>query len=398
MADWSLIEAFAEPTRAPGGASMQETDPDASPVCSLYIGIMTGSSLDGIDAVVADFAAQRPLLVGHTRAALTAELRSELLRLSSAGPDELHRAAVASQHLARGYAHAVEELLLHAGVEPAQVRAIGVHGQTVRHRPDAGYTIQLNAPAALAELTGIDVVADFRSRDIAAGGQGAPLVPAFHSYLFSTSAARAVVNIGGIANLTAMPQAGSGRPVLGFDCGPGNVLIDAWASQHLREPFDRDGRWAGAGHSNAALLESMLREPYFALAPPKSTGRELFGQDWISHRLAQRALAPQDVQATLTRLTAATIGAAVAAHAADSADVLVCGGGAFNSTLMRMLAQECAPRPVRSTAELGVEPDHVESLAFAWLAREHLARRPASLPEVTGARGARVLGALYPAA
>jgi len=267
----------------------------------------------------------------------------------------------------------------------------------VRHRPDAGYTIQLNAPATLAELAGIDVVADFRSRDIAAGGQGAPLLPVFHAGLFTADAARAVVNIGGIANVTGLAPAGSPEPVIGFDCGPGNVLIDAWASEHLGHPFDRDGHWAAGGHSSATLLESMLQEPYFALAPPKSTGRELFNMEWLQHRLARRDLAPRDVQATLTRLTAVAIGAAIARHVEHAADVLVCGGGAFNAALMRMLAEECAPRPVVSTAEFGVAPDQVEAFAFAWLAREHLHGRAASLPSVTGARGTRVLGALYPA-
>jgi anhydro-N-acetylmuramic acid kinase len=372
---------------------MSETDVASS----LYIGLMTGTSLDGVDAVLADFSGAHPRLIGHSHLGLTPEVRRELLLLSSAGWDELHRAAVVSQHLARSFANAVENLLLAAQLEPEQVRAIGVHGQTVRHRPDAAYTIQLNAPATLAELTGIDVVADFRSRDIAAGGQGAPLLPAFHAGLFTTHTARAIVNIGGIANVTGLPAAGSAQPVIGFDCGPGNVLIDAWASEHLREPLDRDGDWAAGGHSNATLLAALLNEPYFPLPPPKSTGRELFNREWLAHKLAQRKLAPRDVQTTLTRLTAATIGQAIARHVAYAGDVLICGGGAFNSTLMRMLGEECAPRTVATTAKLGVAPDHVEALAFAWLAREHLQRRTASLPAVTGARGARVLGALYPA-
>ena len=362
----------------------------------LYVGLMTGTSLDGVDAVLADLAGAQPRLIGHTHLALTAEMRKELLLLSSAGWDELHRAAVVAQHLARSFANAVEDLLLSAQIEADQVRAIGVHGQTVRHRPEAGYTIQLNAPATLAELTGIDVVADFRSRDIAAGGQGAPLLPAFHAGLFTTHTPRAVVNIGGVANVSGLPAAGSPEPVIGFDCGPGNVLIDAWAEEHLAEPFDRDGDWAAGGHSNATLLSALLDEPYFSLPPPKSTGRELFNREWLTHKLAQRKLAPRDVQASLTRLTAASIGQAIAQHFAPAGDVLVCGGGAFNATLMRMLGEECAPRPVASTAQFGVAPDHVEALAFAWLAREHLQRRPASLPAVTGARGARILGALYP--
>ena len=362
-----------------------------------YVGVMTGTSLDGVDAVLADLSGERPRLIGHTRLALTAEVRKELLLLSSAGWDELHRAAIVSQHMARSFANAIEHLLLGAQASAKQVRAIGVHGQTVRHRPDAGYTIQLNAPATLAELTGIDVVADFRSRDIAAGGQGAPLLPAFHAGLFSTHTPRAVVNIGGIANVTGLAAVGSADPVIGFDSGPGNVLMDAWAAEHLREPFDRDGDWAAGGHSNATLLSAMLDEPYFSLPPPKSTGRELFNREWLEHKLAQRKLAPRDVQTSLTRLTAASIGQAVARHVAQARDVLVCGGGAFNSTLMRMLGEECAPRPVATTAKFGVAPDHVEALAFAWLAREYVECRPVPLSAVTGARGARILGALYPA-
>jgi anhydro-N-acetylmuramic acid kinase len=363
----------------------------------LYIGLMTGTSLDGVDAVLADLTGSPPRIVGRIHLSLADDLRGELLSLSQSGSDELHRSAIASQHLARSYARAVRQLLLETGVEAGQVQAIGAHGQTVRHRPEAGYTIQLNAPATLAELAGIDVVADFRSRDIAAGGQGAPLLPVFHAGIFTADAPRAVVNVGGIANVTGLPAADSREPVTGFDCGPGNVLLDAWAAQHLGHPFDRDGHWAAGGHSNATLLQALLDEPYFSLPPPKSTGRELFNPQWVSHKLARRDLDPRDVQATLTRLTAVTIGQAIAQHVAQATDVLVCGGGAFNATLMRMLGEECAPRPVASTATLGIAPDHVEAFAFAWLAREHVHGRPASLPAVTGARGARVLGALYPA-
>jgi anhydro-N-acetylmuramic acid kinase len=363
----------------------------------LYIGVMTGTSLDGVDAVLADLAGLQPRMLEHAHLSLADDLRRELLVLSSSGSDEFHRGAVASQHLARVFASAVQQLLRSAQVDPEQVRAIGVHGQTVRHNPEAGYTIQLNAPAALAELTGIDVVADFRSRDVAAGGQGAPLLPAFHAALFTTQSPRAVVNIGGIANVTGLPAVGGGEAVIGFDCGPGNMLIDAWAAQYVGHPFDRDGAWAASGHTNATLLQALLQEPYFSLPPPKSTGRELFNPEWLSPRLAQRTIDPRDVQATLTRLTAATVGQAISRHVPHAADVLVCGGGAFNSTLMRMLGEECAPRAVASTAALGIAPDQVEAFAFAWFAREHLHGRPASMPAVTGARGPRVLGALYPA-
>lgn len=363
----------------------------------LFVGLMSGTSVDGVDAVLADFAALPPRLIGHVHHGFAAELRDALLRLNRPGEDDLHRAAVAAQHLARAYAAAVQDLLLHAEVEAAAVRAIGAHGQTVRHRPEAGYTLQLNAPATLAELTGIDVVADFRSRDVAAGGQGAPLTPAFHAALFTAEAPRAVVNIGGISNLTGLPGRASDAAVIGFDCGPGNVLIDAWALEHLGEPIDRDGRWAAGGRVDADLLEALLAEPFFAAPPPKTTGRELFNVDWLHTRLARRAhVDPHAVATTLTRLTATAIGRALDAHFPQAQDVIVCGGGAHNATLMKMLAEEVAPRPLRSSAKLGVAPEHVEALAFAWLAREFLARRPGNLPAVTGAEGPRVLGCLYP--
>ena len=362
----------------------------------LFVGLMTGTSLDGIDAVLADFSSTRHVLRGHVHHELAAELREAMLRLNHADGDELHRAAVAGQHLARAYAAAVGDLLMSAEVDAEAVRAIGAHGQTVRHRPEAGYTIQVNAPAMLAELAGIDVVADFRSRDIAAGGQGAPLVPAFHAAVFRGEAARAVVNIGGISNLTGLPALGVESPVLGFDCGPGNVLMDAWALEHLGEPVDRDGRWAAGGQVHAGLLASLLAEPYFSLAPPKSTGRDLFGRDWLQARLVAFRVEPHDVQATLAQLTATVIADAIGRYFAEAADVVVCGGGAFNRTLMRRLAATCAPRPVFASEALGVAADQVEALAFAWLAREFVEGRSANLPAVTGARGPRRLGALYP--
>jgi len=362
----------------------------------LYIGLMSGTSLDGVDAVLADFGGPRPRLLAHAHHEFAPELRIELMRLNTPGENELHRAAVAAQHLARGYASIVEDLLLHAEVEAAEVRAIGVHGQTVRHRPDAGYTLQLNAPATLAELSAIDVVADFRARDVAAGGQGAPLVPAFHAAAFECAFPRAVVNVGGIANLSGLPAGGAG-PVLGFDCGPGNVLLDAWAQAYLGKPFDRDGEWAAGGSASDSLLVELLDEPFLAQPPPKSTGRDLFNLDWLRRRLSAAApMAPRDVQATLARFTARCVADAIARHFPHAADVVVCGGGAFNRTLMRMLSDECGGRPIRSSADLGIAPDQVEAFAFAWLAHAHLLRLPGNLPSVTGARGARTLGALYP--
>ncbi len=367
---------------------------------NLYIGIMSGTSLDGIDAVLADFAGHAVRLVGHERRDFAPELRESLAALQSPGANELHRAAVAAQHLAHAYALAIGDLLHHAGVEAGAVRAAGIHGQTVRHQPDAGYTIQLNAPATVAELTGIDVIADFRSRDVAAGGQGAPLVPAFHAGVFRGTAARAVVNIGGIANITGLAAAGSAAPVIGFDCGPGNVLLDGWMQRHQGQAYDRDGGWAASGHSHAGLLQALLAEPYFRAAPPKSTGRDLFNAAWLD-RVLQGVdpggrLPRQDVQATLTRLTASGIAQAQQRWFAPARDIVVCGGGAYNRTLMRMLDEECAPLPVRSAAELGIAPEHVEALAFAWLAREHVQGRCGNLPAVTGAREERVLGARYP--
>jgi len=357
---------------------------------------MTGTSLDGIDAVLVDFSSAKPQLRGHVHHELAAELRDALLQLNQPGENELHRAAVTAQHLAHAYAAAVGDLLLEAGVEAQAVRAIGAHGQTVRHQPESGYTIQVNAPATLAELTRIDVVADFRSRDIAAGGQGAPLAPAFHAAAFRGEAPRAVVNIGGISNLTGLPAAGVDSPVLGLDCGPGNVLIDAWALEHLGEPVDRDGRWAAGGRVHTPLLAALLDEPFFTLAPPKSTGRDRFNRDWLGRKLAHFSVDPRDVQATLTQLTAAVIGNTIGQYFAEATEVVVCGGGAFNATLMRMLAEACAPRRVFGSDAVGVAPDQVEALAFAWLAREFVEHRCANLPAVTGARGLRLLGALYP--
>jgi anhydro-N-acetylmuramic acid kinase len=366
----------------------------------LYIGVMSGTSLDGVDVVLADLSAGQVRLVNHLRRDFAPELLTVLSALQSSTKDELHRAAIAAQHLAHTYALAITELLHRSGTEPGQVRAAGIHGQTVRHRPDAGYTIQLNAPATVAELTGIDVIADFRSRDVAAGGQGAPLVPGFHAALFRAPFARAVVNIGGVANLTGLPAVAADLPVVGFDCGPGNVLIDLWAMRHRGTPYDADGAWAGDGHTNARLLEALLTEPFFTREPPKSTGRDLFNAYWLDRKLEGcdpgSVIELVDVQATLTRLTACSIANSLRQFWPHAHEVLVCGGGAFNACLMRMLAEECSPIPVSSCATLGIAPDHVEALAFAWLARAHVEGRTGNLPAVTGARGGRVLGAHYP--
>jgi anhydro-N-acetylmuramic acid kinase len=332
-------------------------------------------------------------LLAATHIAFPTTLRRELLLLQSAADDEIVRAARAANALADLYVHALRSVCLAANVAAHDVVAAGVHGQTVRHRPQEGWTLQINNPARVAEHAYMTVVADFRMRDIAAGGQGAPLVPAFHAALFGAGAHRVVVNVGGIANLTDLPPVGGVR---GFDTGPGNVFMDLWHARHRGEPFDRDGAWARTGTLDASLLSRLLAEPYFALPPPKSTGRDLFNAGWLDALLAGRATAPADVQATLVALTAATIADAITAHCTDATEVLVCGGGARNAAIMDELARRLRPRTVESTAVHGVPVDQVEALAFAWLARETLSGRAGNLPAVTGARGPRVLGAIYP--
>lgn len=361
----------------------------------LYAGVMSGTSLDGVDAVLADFApgVAACSLLAATHIDFPTGLRSELLALQGETDDEIVRAARAANVLADLYVYALRGLCAAADIAPHDVVAAGIHGQTVRHRPHEGWTLQINNPARVAEHAYMTVVADFRSRDIAAGGQGAPLVPAFHGARFGGPLHRVVLNIGGIANITDIPPSGSVR---GFDTGPGNVLLDLWHAKHLGAAFDREGAWARTGAIDAMFLSSLLAEPYFALPPPKSTGRDLFNATWLDARLAGRVLAPADVQATLVALTAATIAGAVNAECADAVQVLVCGGGAHNAALMEELARRLHPRQVESTAVHGVPVDQVEALAFAWLARETLAGRAGNVPAVTGARGPRVLGAIYP--
>ncbi|MEG1970190.1 MAG: anhydro-N-acetylmuramic acid kinase [Burkholderiaceae bacterium] len=362
---------------------------------SLYIGLMSGTSLDGVDAVVGDFSPSQPRFIAHSHRAFTPELRDQLLRLTTRGDDEIERSGMAAQHLARTYAAAVNDLLLEAGISAKDVQAIGAHGQTLRHRPEHGFTVQLNAPALLAELTGIAVVADFRSRDLAAGGHGAPLVPAFHAAVFSSQQPRAVVNIGGISNISFLPaQDGEGQ-VFGFDCGPGNLLLDAWAALHLGTPYDADGAWGASGKVDSALLARLQTDAFFSAPPPKSTGRELFDLGWL--RLHMKDEAAADVQASLVALTASGIADAIERWCPQAEEVLVCGGGAYNGALMRELDRRCSPRSVASTAQAGLAPEHVEALAFAWLAHAHLSCQAGNLPAVTGARGPRILGALYPA-
>ncbi len=370
-----------------------------------YIGLMSGTSLDGVDGLLLDMAAPRQTAVkAFASVDFSPELRAEFLALNhSGGSNELHRAALAGNALALAYAEVVGKLLAQAGLEAADVAAIGAHGQTVRHQPQLhdgmGYTLQINQGALLAERTGITVVADFRSRDVAAGGQGAPLAPFFHQAWFEGAGARglAVLNIGGISNLSVLRAE---QPVLGFDCGPGNALMDAWVQQHKGQAFDADGAWAASGQVDADLLARLLSEPYFSQSAPKSTGRDLFHLDWLQGHLAAsgQAVAAVDVQATLLELTARSVAHDVLRHAMPlPPQLLVCGGGAYNGALMRRLQALLPELAVRSSAEYGLAPNQVEAAAFAWLAAMAVRGQRLDLSPVTGAQGARILGAIYPA-
>jgi anhydro-N-acetylmuramic acid kinase len=374
-------------------------------MADLFIGLMSGTSLDGVDAVLVRIGnAGGPLeLLAHEHCPFGPALAAELLALNSAGDHELHRAALAANAVAEAYAAATAALLRRAGAAPRAVRAIGAHGQTVRHRPLAfdsvGYTVQLLNGALLAERTGIDVATDFRSRDLAAGGQGAPLVPVFHRQVFARAGQTVVLlNLGGMSNVTVLDAGGA---TTGFDCGPGNVLLDHWIARHRGEPFDAAGAWAATGRVHAALLAQLLAHPFFALPPPKSTGREDFHAGWLDAAMARAGvagkIAPVDVQATLAELTARVVADAVARHADRPVELLVCGGGANNAHLMSRLAALLSPLRVTTSDARGLPSTQVEACAFAWLAQAWLDRRPGNLPSVTGALGPRVLGALYPA-
>ena len=370
---------------------------------SLYIGLMSGTSLDGIDAVLAKIGPNgETSALDAVSAPFSPELRKALFELQTPGSNELHREKQAANALALAYAQAVDQLLHKAGLQPFDISAIGAHGQTIRHQPHLGemaYTHQTLNPALLAEKTGIDVIADFRSRDLAAGGHGAPLVPAFHAQQFAEDKHLAILNIGGIANLTLLPKDGL---VTGFDCGPGNMLMDAWIYEHQGNAFDQNGQWALQGKVNKTLLAKMLADPFFATAPPKSTGRDDFHLQWLQEKIGGENYLCEDVQATLLHLTAHSALEALAQHAQQTQKLIVCGGGARNNALMNLLkvkAQDCFEQPleIMTSESAGIDPQLVEGLAFAWLAWAHKEKRPANLPAVTGAKGPRILGACYPA-
>jgi len=371
-----------------------------SPPGGLFVGLMSGTSVDAIDCALVEIDETVRLLhcCNHP---IPQPLREGIAALSQPGRDEIERLGILDRQLGALFARAALELVAAAGRNPEEITAIGSHGQTVRHRPASGghmpdeaFTLQLGDANTIAELTGIITVADFRRRDIAAGGEGAPLAPAFHAAAFAApDTRRAIVNIGGIANISLL----HGRSlVAGFDSGPGNTLMDHWIGRHRGTAYDRDGEWAASGQLHEGLLATLLEHPYLALSGPRSTGRETFNLDWLDSVLEGFApLAPEDVQATLSAFTARTIAMTLAGEQSVD-EVYVCGGGAHNRELMRRLAGELAPVPVRDTDSLGIHPDWVEAAAFAWLASRSLRGLAGNAPAVTGAAGERVLGAVYP--
>lgn len=360
---------------------------------SYYIGLMSGTSLDGVDAVLAAVGSHSCTVLGSAFSAFPDTLKQQLLALNASGDNEIVQSYIAANQLSRIYAECIAKLLEQSNVKKTDIMAIGCHGQTIRHRPDLGFTVQIGNAALLAELTGITVIADFRSRDIAAGGQGAPLVPAFHQAAFGAhDQRRTIVNIGGISNLSYLAPQG----VTGFDCGPGNLLMDGWALKHLGQPYDKNGQWASTGSILPELLATLLAHPFFMMAPPKSTGRDDFHMDWLESYL-QPHYAAADVQATLLELTAVSIATAIQQYCANTSEIYLCGGGAFNTTLVHRLRTLLHPCSVALTNDLGIPASLVEAAAFAWLARQTLAGIPGNLPSVTGARGQRILGAIYPA-
>lgn len=373
---------------------------NSSPADSeLYIGLMSGTSLDGADAVLVDFSGT-PRALAHFHAPYEDSLRELLAELASAQQVDIIQLGQAGIRLSQHYAEVCHQLLRKAGVAPGAIRAIGCHGQTVRHCPDAPYpfTLQLGEPSTVAELTGITTVAQFRQRDMAAGGQGAPLVPPFHQFTFSAPQEnRIVLNLGGIANITWLPR---DRSLLsGFDTGPANILIDGWCQQFANRPYDRNGDLARQGRVLSSLLAALQAHPYFRMAPPKSTGRETFHLGWVLDLAHQLQIPPEspDVLTTLTELTAWSVADAIAQQQYPLDRLILCGGGAFNDYLQERISAHLPGVRVCSSAQFGIFPDQVEAMAFAWLARQTLTGQPGNHPQVTGARGLRRLGAIYPA-
>ena len=358
----------------------------------LYIGLMSGTSLDGVDAVLVGFDQPKPTLITKFYLPFDDDLKGNLLALHLPAPNELHQAQIVGNQLAQQYATATATLLTQAKSSSKEVKAIGCHGQTIRHCPEHGYTLQIGNAALLAELAGITVVSDFRSRDIAAGGQGAPLVPAFHDkVLRHPDIHRVIVNIGGISNLTDLSPLVATN---GFDCGPGNLLMDGWCMQHTGKPYDDNGAWAASGKLLPSLLKQMLEEPFFALPPPRSTGRDLFNMSWLLGKLTGGERA-EDVQATLLELTCQTIAQSIQQFCSGAREIYLCGGGAHNQALRNRLITLLTDCSIQTTDNLGIDSDFLEAIAFAWLAQQTLQGKPANLPLVTGAKHTCVLGAIH---
>ncbi|WP_062058795.1 anhydro-N-acetylmuramic acid kinase [Cellvibrio sp. OA-2007] len=368
------------------------------PQSQLYIGLMSGTSADAIDAVLVDLQSTPRLIARHT-IPLPVKIRQQVHALSLPGQNEIDRMGALDADLGRLFAQASLELLSNAGVNAAEVAAIGSHGQTIRHRPpdsaEGRFTLQIGDPNLIAELTGITTVADFRRRDMAAGGQGAPLVPAFHRAIFHTrDKDRVIINIGGMANITWLPAQGK---TLGFDTGPGNVLMDTWIGEHLGKPYDKNGDWAATGQPYVPLLTALLADPYFTLQAPKSTGRESFNRVWLERNLHKctPAPSPADIQATLLELTAVTIANSIDLLSQAPKEIFVCGGGAYNAALMKRLKTLLAKDVIASTSALDLDPQWIEAMAFAWLAQQTIHHRPGNICDVTGAKREVILGGIY---
>lgn len=362
-----------------------------------FLGLMSGTSADAVDLALVDFANNKTHLTATHSFALSSDIRQQIHSLATPSDNEIDRLGELDQQLGEIFADSINKLLIKHNLSPGQIIAIGSHGQTIRHRPPNTvkhpFTLQIGDPNVIAERTGITTVADFRRRDMAAGGQGAPLVPAFHQAIFHSEIIdRVVVNIGGMANITWLQRSGE---TLGFDTGPGNVLMDAWIQKNLGKAYDANGDWAASGNLNADLLARLLTHPFFAQLPPKSTGREAFNLAWLNEELAQTDLSPADIQATLLALTAHSIAQDINRLTNSSYEVFVCGGGAYNVKLMVELVQLLPQAKVASTADLGIAPEWIEAMAFAWLAQQTMHRKHGNLTAVTGAKREVILGGVY---
>jgi anhydro-N-acetylmuramic acid kinase len=370
------------------------------PSGELYIGLMSGTSIDSIDAVLLDLQGDSQTLIAHLSMPWPPDLQEKIRALTTPGSNELERLGELEHRVADQFAAAAQNLIHIAKIDPDQIRAIGSHGQTIRHYPDTTCpsTLQIGDPNRITEKTGITVVADFRRRDMAAGGQGAPLVPAYHAALLgSPDEYRVILNLGGIANITCLPGGDHSR-IIGFDTGPANTLLDAWIRKNRQLEMDRNGEWAASGKADRELLGRLLADPYFHKEPPKSTGPEHFNLSWLeSHLDQERPLEPANIQATLASLTCESVSDSIERYANGCQRVIVCGGGAYNAHLLDLLGNRLPGMPIETMSVHGMEPNQVEAAAFAWLAYRTLNRLPGNLPAVTGASHPVILGGIYPA-